>query len=113
MANGSLYTGVAGLRVHQELLDVTGNNLANLNTPGYKAQVAHFADLFYQTLAAATTNPSSSIGGTDPVQVGLGVRVEAIGTNFQQGGLTATGNDLDLAIQGNGFFIVNTPFMFP
>src|SRR5262249_35966745 len=102
----ALTTGVSGLRVHQRMLEVVGNNLANLNTTGFKAQEIRFADLVYQTLHPATSG-SDGTGGTNPVQVGLGVSVATIASNFQQGGLEATGGDFDLAIQGNGFFVVN------
>src|SRR2546425_12341013 len=98
MAN-SLLTGVSGLRVHQEMLDVVGNNLANSNTVGFKSQRVRFADLVYQTLNQATSS-SGQVGGTDPIQIGLGAKVAAIDPNMQQGSLEATGNDLDLAMQG-------------
>lgn len=106
MAN-SLLTGVAGLRVHQQMLDVVGNNLANLNTPGFKEQRARFSDLVYETLSQATSSTSEKVGGTNPLQVGLGVKLAAIDTNLQQGSLEATNNDTDMAIEGQGFFVVN------
>jgi flagellar hook protein FlgE len=101
----SLLIGVTGLQAHQEMLDVVGNNLANENTVGFKSQRVSFADLVYQTLQGATTNTDGS--GTNPVQLGEGVNVAAIDTNLQQGSLQATGNDLDMALQGNGYFMVN------
>ncbi len=106
MAN-SLFTGVTGLRVHQQMLDVVGNNLANSNTTGFKGQRVRFADLVYQTVNQATNSTSSEIGGTNPVQVGLGARVAATDANLQQGSLEATGRDLDLAMQGDGFFMAS------
>lgn len=105
----SIYAGVAGLRANQQSLDVIGNNIANLNTPGFKSQSANFADVLYQTLSPGSAG-SSSVSGTNPEQVGLGVLVKSISSNFQQGGLQATGNPFDLAIQGNGFFVVNDGF---
>jgi flagellar hook protein FlgE len=105
----SIYTAVSGLRVSQQDLDVVGNNIANLNTPGFKDQRTNFADLLYQTLSPGSGG-SSSFSGTNPEQVGLGVAVKSIDSNFQQGGLQATGNPFDLAIQGNGFFVVNNGF---
>lgn len=106
MAN-SLLTGVTGLRVHQQMLDVVGNNLANSNTTGFKSQRVRFGDLVYQTLNQASSSSSDDIGGTNPLQVGLGAKIAAIDVNLQQGSIEATGNDLDLAIQGNGFFVAN------
>lgn len=103
----SLFAGVSGLRSFQEMLNVVGNNLANVNTTGFKEQRVRFADLLYQTLAEATSANASNAGGTNPLQVGFGVKVEAIDPNMGQGSLEATGGELDLAIQGNGFFVVN------
>ncbi len=104
MAN-SLFTGVTGLRVHQQMLDVVGNNLANSNTTSFKSQRVRFSDLVYQTLSQATNASDNSLGGTNPIQIGLGAQVAAIDPNFQQGSLEATGRDLDLALEGNGFFV--------
>jgi flagellar hook protein FlgE len=103
----SLLAGVSGLRAHQQLLDVVGNNLANINTVGFKAQRLRFADLLSETKKAATGAVSGLIGGTNPIQVGLGVKTAAIDTDLKQGSLEATGNDLDLAIQGDGYFVVH------
>lgn len=102
----SLFTGVSGLRVHQEMLDVVGNNLANANTVGYKSQRIIFADLVYQTLAEPTGARSDAVSGTNPVQLGLGVKVASVDSNLRQGGLESTGRDLDFAIEGNGYFVV-------
>src|SRR5438309_11963161 len=104
----SLLIGVSGLQVHQEMLDVVGNNLANSNTVGFKAQRVRFDDLVYQSLGAATSSSGASPGGTNPIQIGLGVRVGAIDTLNQQGSIQATGRDLDLALQGNGYFVART-----
>ncbi|MBI3407986.1 MAG: flagellar hook protein FlgE [Planctomycetes bacterium] len=106
MAN-SLFTGVSGLRAHQEMLDVVGNNLANTNTIAFKSQRVRFADLIYQTLNQGSSSTSSNIGGTNPVQVGLGVKVAAIDSILQQGNIEATENDLDMALQGSGFFVAS------
>lgn len=102
----SLFTASSGLRGHQQYLDVVGNNLANVNTTGFKASRLRFADQFSQTLKAHTL-PTGSLGGTNPIQVGNGLRVAATDTIFTQGSLEQTGNALDLAIQGDGFFVVN------
>ncbi len=104
--SNSLLTGVSGLRVHQQMLDVVGNNLANLNTPGFKSQATRFSDLVYQTLTqAAAANENS--GGVNPMQVGLGVKLASIDTNLQQGSLQSTDNVFDLALEGNGYFVAN------
>src|SRR5262245_24536917 len=103
--SNSLFTGVTGLRVHQEMLDVVGNNLANSNTTAFKSQRVRFADIIYQTISPATNPTGDALGGTNPVQIGLGAKVAAIDANQQQGSLEATGRDLDLAIQGNGYFV--------
>jgi flagellar hook protein FlgE len=103
----SLVAGVSGLKAHQEMLDVVGNNLANLNTTGFKEQVVQFADVLYQTIKDASP-AGASTGGTDPIQVGFGVTTASVTSSEQQGSLTQTGGELDLALQGNGFFVVNT-----
>jgi flagellar hook protein FlgE len=105
-------SGISGLEAYQNMLDVVGNNLANLDTSGFKSQTIQFADLLYQTSKAATGGnssggTSSGSGGTNPVQIGSGVSAGSIETNLSQGTITNSGNALDLAIQGNGFFVVN------
>lgn len=99
-------SGVSGLLANQTMLGVVGNNLANSNTTGFKSQRVEFQDLVYQTLRAASA-PGNGIGGTNPMQVGFGVLVGSIDANFAQGSLSTTGRTLDLAIQGEGFFVVN------
>lgn len=105
-AFGSLLTGVTGLNANQRMLDVIGNNLANANTPAFKSQRVRFADLFYQTLQPPTPSTQAA-GGTDPVQVGFGARMSSIDTIQSQGTLEPTGRDLDMGIQGDGFFQVS------
>jgi flagellar hook protein FlgE len=107
MASSALFAGVSGLQAHQGMLDVVGNNLANVNTVGYKSESAQFGDLLYQTLAPATAGTSANVGGTNPIQEGFGVRVAGISQNLSQGSFQDTGNSLDLALQGSGFFVVN------
>lgn len=99
----SLSAGLAGLRAHQQYIDVVGNNISNANTPGYKGQRALFAELLSQTLRPAN-GPGGTIGGTNPMQIGLGVQMAAVATDAGQGGFTATGRTFDLAIEGKGFF---------
>ena len=100
----SLYTGTTGMNAQKLNIDVISNNLANSNTSGYKKSKADFQELFYQD----TKSPGAVSGeGTRfpaGIQVGLGVMPIAVGKNFSQGDLTSTGNQLDLAIQGDGFF---------
>jgi flagellar hook protein FlgE len=103
----SLYTGVSGLQAAQQMRDVVGNNLANLNTTGFKTQAVNFADLVYQTLSQPTQGVTGGVGGTDPTQVGLGTFLEGTSTNFLQGSLQQTGRTYDLAVEGNGFFAVS------
>lgn len=102
-----LLTAVSGLQASQQMLDVVGNNLANSNTSGFKSQSVNFSDLVYQTIKSATGDSSSTISGTDPAQVGAGVQVASITSNLLQGSLQTTGNSLDMAIQGSGYFVAN------
>jgi flagellar hook protein FlgE len=102
----SLNSGISGLRAHQTMLDVTGNNIANVNTVGYKSANTVFEDTLSQTLRGAT-DPQAQSGGMNPVQVGLGVKLAATTTNFTQGSTQLTGRSLDLMIQGDGFFVTN------
>lgn len=103
--SNSLTASSSGLRVHQYMLDVVGNNLANVNTPGYKSQRIRFSNQFSVLLESAS-GPTESGGGKNPTEIGLGVQVAGIDTRFEQGTTEATGNKLDLAIQDNGFFLV-------
>ena len=102
----SLFSGISGLRAHQQMMDVTGNNIANVNTTGYKASQTTFQDTLSQMVRAAGA-PQAGTGGTNPAQVGLGVRLAGITSNFSQGAAQNTGRDTDLMIQGDGFFVVN------
>ncbi len=102
----ALFTGVTGLKAHQTRLDVVAANIANVNTIGYRSGRVLFQDLFSQTLRGAS-GPEGGFGGANPQQVGLGVEVASIDTSFEQGSLITTGNASDLAIQGNGFFILS------
>ena len=100
----SLYSGISGLHAHQQMMDVTGNNIANVNTVGYKSSVVQFQDTLSQMLNAAGA-PQNGQGGSNPAQVGLGVRNAGIITNFAQGSQETTGRSGDMMIQGDGFFI--------
>ena len=100
----SLYSGISGLRSHQTMLDVTGNNIANVNTAGFKGSTTQFQDTLSQMTQGAG-GPQTGLGGTNPAQVGLGVQVAGISTNFAQGSAQATGKATDLMISGDGFFV--------
>ena len=102
----SMFAAVSGLQAHQTFMDVVGNNIANVNTTGFKAGTVEFEDLLSQTLNGAGLPTSAISGGTNPAQVGLGVRLAGIGTNFSQGAAQETGRSTDFAIQGDGFFVV-------
>ena len=100
----SLMTAVTGVKAHQTMLDVVGNNIANVNTTGYKKDFTVFQDLLYQTIQGAT-GPGDNRGGVNPSQVGLGVKVAAIETAHTQGPISYTGLSTDMAIQGEGYFV--------
>lgn len=100
----SLYSGISGLRSHQQMLDVTGNNIANVNTVGFKSSSTVFQDTLSQMTQGAG-GPQTGIGGTNPAQIGLGVQVAGVSTNFAQGSAQATGKATDLMISGDGFFV--------
>jgi flagellar hook protein FlgE len=100
----SMYAAVSGLRSHQEMINVTGNNIANVNTTGFKKSQVLFQEILGQTIVGAAA-PTPGLGGTNPAQLGLGVRVGAIAQNLSQGALNRTGRVLDMAIEGDGFFM--------
>jgi len=102
----SMYSGVAGLKSHQTKMDVIGNNIANVNTTGFKAQRAIFTDVIYQKLASASAPTDDGAGGTNPQQIGLGVSVSTIDTDFNSGSPQSTGYGLDLCLSGDGFFML-------
>ena len=101
----AMLSGVASLKAHQQKMNVIGNNIANINTTGFKSSRVHFQDLMAQTFRAAS-RPSAVLGGVNPMQVGLGVKVGAIDVHTLQGALEMTGRSTDLAIQGNGYFML-------
>jgi len=104
----SLYTAVTALQSHQQFMDVVANNLANVNTVGYKASRALFADALSQTLKTPTAASATTLGGNG-AQIGMGVSVSSVTPNFTQGALQSTGLPSDLSIQGDGFFVVADP----
>jgi len=105
----SLYTAATGMMSQQTQIDVTSNNIANVNTIGYKKERAEFADLFYQVMEYAGVEDGSTQGNPTGIEVGLGSRPTAVTKEFTQGNFKETGNSLDLAITGNGFFQVELP----
>jgi flagellar hook protein FlgE len=104
----SMFSGVSGLRSHQTMMDVIGNNIANVNTVGYKSASVIFQDVLSQTIrgAGVPDGATGGSGGTNPAQVGLGVTIAGISNNFTQGASQLTGRSTDLSIQGDGFFVV-------
>ena len=102
----SLYSGVSGMKNHQVRMDVIGNNIANVNTVGYKSARCNFQDLLSQTLRSPSA-PTATTGGVNPGQVGLGMTVAGIANNMQQGPTQTTGRTLDCAVQGNGYFVIH------
>lgn len=102
----SLFSGVSGLQSHQVAMDIESNNIANVNTVGFKYSRANFSDLLAQTKAIATA-PQGALGGKNPVQVGLGSTVSSKTTIYSQGSIENSDKNTDVAIQGDGFFIVS------
>ncbi len=103
----SMFSAVSGLRVHQTRMDVIGNNIANVNTIGYKSQRVTFNDVFSQTLSSASAaSDETGRGGRNPMQVGLGVNVSSIDMLMTQGAAQRTDNPFDLMINGDGFIVV-------
>ncbi len=102
----SLYSGVTGLRNHQTRMDVIGNNIANVNTVGFKSSRVIFQDIYSQTLAPASGADADS-GGTNPKQIGLGMTLATIDVMQTRSSSQYTGNPLDLSIEGEGFFVIS------
>ncbi len=101
---GTLTSGVSALRTFSKGLEVIGNNISNVNTTAYKSSAASYGDTFSNTLRAAT-----SASGDSAIQVGTGVQITGISTNYTQGSLASTGSGTDLAVSGEGYFIVRDP----
>jgi len=104
----SMYAAVAGLRNHQTRMDVIGDNIANVNTVGFKRARVTFQDMFYQTLQGGSAGDAANgIGGTNPKQIGLGISLGSIDVIHTQGASSPTNNGTDLMIQGDGFFVLS------
>ena len=102
----ALSAGVTGLQAHQKMLDIAGNNLANVNTTAFKGSRITFAELLSETIKKAS-QPTATVGGTNPQQMGSGVGVSSISPNMAQGNIVNTGNPLDLAVEGEGYFVLS------
>jgi flagellar hook protein FlgE len=102
-----MYSGVSGMRNNQTKMDVIGNNIANVSTTAFKSGRVRFQDMFSQTISSAQGPTATGRGGVNPQQIGQGVTIAAIDTLFEPGSLQPTDRDLDLAIEGEGFFIVS------
>lgn len=102
----SMFSGVSGLKAHQAKMDVIGNNIANVNTVGFKSQSVSFQEVFSQTIKGAGS-PQAGRGGTNPQQIGLGVNVSSMDVIHTQGSTQRTDNPTDVMIDGNGFFMVS------
>nr|HPO63581.1 flagellar hook-basal body complex protein [Candidatus Kapabacteria bacterium] len=102
----ALCSGASSLQAHQKKMDVVSNNIANVNTVGYKSSRALFSDEFsqIQSFGRSATSENSS-GGTNPLQYGLGVQVASVTLDMKQGNMDTTDRPLDLALQGDGFFV--------
>ena len=103
----SLFAGVSGLKSHQTRMDVVGNNIANINTVGFKASRTTFADMLSQTSSGAST-PAANLGGTNPQQIGLGTNVASIDLDFKDGSPQTTGKNTDVALSGDGLFVLKS-----
>ena len=101
----SMYSAVTGLKGHQTMLDVIGNNIANVNTAGFKSSRVLFKDLYYQTLSASS-DPSDTTGGTSAKQIGYGSSVSSIDLLTTRSGYQQTGRPLDMYISGEGYFML-------
>lgn len=103
----SMFSGVSGLRAHQTRMDVIGNNIANVNTVAFKSSRVTFQEIFNQTIRGASApDPVTGRGGSNPMQVGLGISVGSVDTITTRGSVQRTDNPTDLSIEGDGFFIV-------
>jgi flagellar basal-body rod protein FlgG len=105
----SLHIAATGMAAQETQLEGVSNNIANVNTNGYKRQRIEFQDLLYQTVRAAGTRTTETTRSPTGIQLGSGVRVAAVSRNFTQGAILVTNNPLDVAIEGNGFLVIQQP----
>ena len=104
----SLYSGISGLKNHQTRMDVIGNNIANVNTTGYKMSRVIFQDIFSQTVSGGKANTDIS-GGTNPMQIGLGIKLSTVDVIHTAAPFGRTDNPFDMMVSGDGFFVVEAP----
>ncbi|MFC1678014.1 flagellar hook-basal body complex protein [Planctomycetota bacterium] len=104
--SSALSAGVSGVQAHQKMLNIAGNNLANINTVGYKSSRIVFSELLSETIKKAS-QPTATLGGTNPQQMGSGVGIASISADMAQGNISNTGNPLDLALEGAGYFVLS------
>lgn len=109
MSVQSLYTAATGMKALETKLDVIANNMANINTTGFKKDRANFEDLFYRQERLPGAQDADGNRTSTGIEVGLGVRVSSMQADFDQGAFETTGNQFDVAIEGDGFFRVNNP----
>ncbi|MCR2120576.1 flagellar hook-basal body complex protein, partial [Campylobacter upsaliensis] len=102
----SLWSGVSGMQAHQIAMDVEGNNISNVNTAGFKYSRADFGTMFSQTVKIATV-PTENLGGQNPLQIGLGTSINSTTRIHSQGSVQTTNKNTDVAINGDGFFMVS------
>ncbi len=102
----SMFSGISGLRSHQTMMDVVGNNIANVNTSGYKTRRTTFQETLTQVVRGGVAPQAGAQGGVNPYQLGLGTKIGSVDGIFTQGAVQVTGRSTDLAIQGDGFFVV-------
>ncbi|HET6454782.1 MAG TPA: flagellar hook protein FlgE [Armatimonadota bacterium] len=102
----AMYNGVSGLRAHKTQMDVISNNIANINTIGFKASRVNFREMLSQTVQGAKAPKPGGTGGTNPVQIGLGTSIGSVDASISQGSLISTGKATDVAIEGNGYLIL-------
>ena len=105
----ALYTAATGMKAQETNIDVISNNLANVNTTGFKKSRADFQDLIYQYIVEPGAQTSATTSSPSGIQVGLGVKTASVQKVFQQGDLSSTGNQLDVAIEGDGFVPILLP----
>src|SRR5262245_12023052 len=106
MVTTALFTGLSGLRLHQNYIDVIGNNLANVSTAGFRGARATFSDILSFTMRAGAA-PNGNFGGQNPLQIGHGAVMSTVDIDTSQGTFQDTGQPLDVALQGRGFFTLS------
>jgi flagellar hook protein FlgE len=104
----AMFSSISSIKAHQVRMGVVANNIANINTTGFKSGRVNFQEMLSQTLRGASRPMEAGVGGINPMQIGLGTQVGSVDTILEQGSLQATNRVTDLAIQGNGFFVVSS-----